>query len=365
MSELRAGSATDVGRVRSVNQDMVLDRPNLYAVADGMGGHAGGEVAARLAVETLEAAFGRWPTSVGLREAVEEANVAVWRESQVHPDLHGMGTTLTALAVVDESGGQATLALANVGDSRAYLFSRGALTQITFDHSLAEERVRLGEMTEAEAAVHPQRHILTRALGVSADVQVDVWELGAPRGTRVLLCSDGLSNEVGPEEIAAILERETDPAEAARSLVEVANEHGGADNITVVVVDVLSGDETSSAGIVLVPAVEATGDTVPPPPPPPAPPGPPPCLRARCGPTTPSRWARTSSSDPARRRSPRPSRAATSSSSARPVRCRCRARRRGFHHHHHYHPPPPARPRRRPAVSAAAGWASRDASRPG
>ncbi len=207
MSELRAGSATDVGRVRSVNQDMVLDRPNLYAVADGMGGHAGGEVAARLAVETLEAAFGRWPTSVGLREAVEEANVAVWRESQVHPDLHGMGTTLTALAVVDESGGQATLALANVGDSRAYLFSRGALTQITFDHSLAEERVRLGEMTEAEAAVHPQRHILTRALGVSADVQVDVWELGAPRGTRVLLCSDGLSNEVGPEEIAAILER--------------------------------------------------------------------------------------------------------------------------------------------------------------
>ena len=293
MNELRAGSATHVGRVRSVNQDMVLERPNLYAVADGMGGHAGGEVAARLAVETLEAAFGRSPTSVGLREAVAEANVAVWRESQVHPDLHGMGTTLTALAVVDESGGQATLALANVGDSRAYLFSRGALTQITFDHSLAEERVRLGEMTEAEAAVHPQRHILTRALGVSADVQVDVWELGAPRGTRVLLCSDGLSNEVGPEEIAAILERETDPADAARSWWRWPTSTGAPTTSpwswsTSSPGTRRRGARGSSSFPPWRPRVTPSRHQRP---------GPPPCPRARCGPTTPSRWARTSGSD--------------------------------------------------------------------
>jgi protein phosphatase len=259
MTELRSGSATDVGRVRSVNQDMALELPRLCAVADGMGGHAGGEVAARMAVESLETAFARVPTRDGLREAVQEANASVWHESQVHPDLHGMGTTLTALAVVDTDTGGDALALANVGDSRAYLYRRGELSQVTDDHSLAEERMRLGEITEEEAAVHPQRHILTRALGVSSTVDVDLWELGVPGGARVLLCSDGLTNEVGPDEMATILEREADPAVAARALVEAANEHGGADNITVVVVDVLAEDGAGSAEIATVPAVAATG----------------------------------------------------------------------------------------------------------
>ena len=243
MTVLRSGSASDVGRVRTVNQDLPLVRPDLYAVADGMGGHVGGEVAARVAVETLEQAFERVPTVEGLREAFSDANAAVWRESQSNRDLRGMGTTLTAVALVGGPEGRDVLALANVGDSRAYVFSGGEITQVTDDHSLAEERMRHGEMSEEEAAVHPQRHILTRALGVSAEVEADMWELEVRTGDRVLLCSDGLTNEVGTEEIAGILGEVDDPEEAAQRLVDVANEHGGADNITVVVVDVQVGEE--------------------------------------------------------------------------------------------------------------------------
>ena len=139
------------------------------------------------------------------------------------------------------------LALANVGDSRAYVFSDGRLAQVTDDHSLAEERMRQGEMTEEEAAVHPQRHILTRALGVSSEVDADMWELELRAGDRLVLCSDGLSNEVGADEIADVLGSVEDPAEAARQLVEVANEHGGADNITVVVIDVQVGEGEGDA----------------------------------------------------------------------------------------------------------------------
>ncbi len=184
MTVLRSGSASDVGRVRTVNQDLPLVRPDLYAVADGMGGHVGGEVAARVAVETLEHAFERAPTVDGLREAFSEANAAVWQESQSNRDLRGMGTTLTAVALVGGPEGRDVLALANVGDSRAYVFSGGEITQVTDDHSLAEERMRHGEITEEEAAVHPQRHILTRALGVSAEVEADMWELQLHTGDR-------------------------------------------------------------------------------------------------------------------------------------------------------------------------------------
>ncbi len=247
MTVLRSGSATDVGRVRTVNQDMPLERSDLYAVADGMGGHVGGEVAARVAVETLDRAFEHAPTVDGLRTAFSEANSAVWQESLMNADLRGMGTTLTAMALVGGTGGKDVLALANVGDSRAYIFSDGELTQVTDDHSLAEERMRHGEMTEEEAAVHPQRHILTRALGVSSEVQADMWELDLRTGDRVLLCSDGLSNEVSTEEMAEILGEVDDPDEAARRLVDVANEHGGADNITVVIVDVQVGDDGDGA----------------------------------------------------------------------------------------------------------------------
>jgi protein phosphatase len=255
---LRSGSATDVGRVRGINQDMPLVRDNLYAVADGMGGHAGGEVAARVAVETLEHAFDRLPTTDGLRDAFSEANAAIWQESQTNTDLRGMGTTLTAMALVGGTDSQDVLALANVGDSRAYVLSDGRLTQVTDDHSLAEERMRHGEMTEAEAAVHPQRHILTRALGVSSEVETDMWELQLRSGDRVLLCSDGLTNEVGMEEMTDVLVAVSDPEAAASRLVELANEHGGSDNITVIVVDVQVGEDGSDAVSVVTPLALGT-----------------------------------------------------------------------------------------------------------
>jgi serine/threonine protein phosphatase PrpC len=247
---LRSGSATDVGRVRKVNQDLPLETSNLFAVADGMGGHVGGEVAARVAVDTLLQVFSREPTKAGLEAAFSKANQAVWQESQDHSELRGMGTTLTAAALVGGDDGHDRLALANVGDSRAYLFSGGRIVQVTADHSLAEERMRQGEMTEEEAAVHPQRHILTRALGISSDVDTDMWELELRAGDRLLLCSDGLSNELSNEQLADVLSTVPDPSDAAHQLVEVANEHGGSDNITVVVVDVLVGEETAAVSVI-------------------------------------------------------------------------------------------------------------------
>lgn len=252
MTVLRSGSATDTGLVRSVNQDLAVETPTLFAVADGMGGHAGGEVAARLAVDALTSAFGRRPSGSGLCEAVEEANTVVWQHSLDNPELRGMGTTVTAAALVNEDGHD-VLALVNVGDSRSYRFHEGTLTQITTDHSLAEEMVLSGELTEAEAAVHPHRHILTRALGVSADVDVDLWRIQPARGDRYLLCSDGLTNELESEQIAEVLATVGDPQEVADLLVRAARTHGGSDNITVVVVDVVVGEEGGED----VPAVAA------------------------------------------------------------------------------------------------------------
>ncbi len=247
MTVLRSGSATDVGRVRHSNQDRLLEEPNLFAVADGMGGHVGGEVAAQVAVDALRVSFARQATVDGLRRAVGDANAAVWREGQEQADLRGMGTTMTAVALVAGADGRDVIALANVGDSRAYVFSGGRAVQVTSDHSLAEEKVRQGELTEAEAAVHPHRHILTRALGVSLDVDVDLWELRLHDGDRILLCSDGLTNEVGTEQIAGTLASTAEPAEAARALVEAAVAHGGNDNVTVLVVDVLVADAAADA----------------------------------------------------------------------------------------------------------------------
>jgi serine/threonine protein phosphatase PrpC len=253
LTVLHSGSATDVGRVRKVNQDLPLEAANLYAVADGMGGHVGGEVAAQVAVDALLSVFTREPTKAGLLDAFAKANSAVWEEGQENSELRGMGTTLTALALVGGDDGRDTLALANVGDSRAYLFSDDQIVQITADHSLAEERMRHGEMTEEEAAVHPQRHILTRALGVSSEVEADMWDLKLRSGDRLVLCSDGLSNEITSEELAQVLSSVRDPSEAAHQLVEIANEHGGSDNITVVVVDVLVGEDSPSQASVITP----------------------------------------------------------------------------------------------------------------
>ena len=245
MTLLRSGSATDTGLVRSVNQDLAVETGTLFAVADGMGGHAGGEVAARLAVDTLTVAFGAKPTGTGLSEAVSEANRVVFEHSLDNPDLRGMGTTMTAAALVNEDG-RDVIALVNVGDSRSYRFHDGLLSQITVDHSLAEEMVRSGEISETEAAVHPHRHILTRALGVSEDVVVDLWRIQPARGDRFLLCSDGLTNELEMPQISEVLATVPDPQVAADLLVRAARTHGGSDNITVVVVDVVLGEDGES-----------------------------------------------------------------------------------------------------------------------
>lgn len=247
MTVLRSGSASDVGRVRSVNEDMALASPTLFAVADGMGGHAGGEVAARTAIDALQQEFGRHPSSDGLAEAVRQANQAVWERSHEDADLRGMGTTLTAAALVATPQGD-RLVMANVGDSRSYRLRDGALTQLSHDHSVAEELVDRGQLSEAEAAIHPHRHILTRALGVSSEVDPDVWEMAPREGDRYLLCSDGLTNEVTETRIAKLLRTTSDPQEAADKLVQMALDNGGNDNITVVVLDVLVGDEGSADG---------------------------------------------------------------------------------------------------------------------
>jgi protein phosphatase len=227
------GAATDVGRVREGNEDAYLldDAMGLMAVADGMGGHRAGEVASVTALEALRAAI---TSGRPLRESIEDANQAVFAKAQTDTNLRGMGTTLTAGTLV--AGG--TVLVGHVGDSRAYLLHDGELRQVTEDHSLVEELVREGRLTADEAAVHPQRSIITRALGVDASVEVDVYPVELAPGDRLLLCSDGLTGMVQPDIIAATLRREDDPARAAAQLIDAANQAGGEDNITVVVVAV-------------------------------------------------------------------------------------------------------------------------------
>lgn len=246
MTELRVGSASDVGRVRTNNEDELLVTDRLFAVADGMGGHAAGEVASLTAVEALKVAFERDRSADGLADAVREANRAVWRRAAEQPELRGMGTTVTATALVDEDG-EELLTLANVGDSRAYLLRDGELDQITDDHSLPEEMVRRGELAPEEAALHPQRHILTRVLGMDEEIEVDCFRILPFKGDRILLASDGLTNELTDDQIASVLRRLSDPEETANELVRQAKASGGSDNITVVVIDVVDDDDRANA----------------------------------------------------------------------------------------------------------------------
>jgi protein phosphatase len=249
---LQAGAATDVGRVRQMNEDRYLADERLFAVADGVGGHQAGEVASQTSVETLLARFTEGEhTTAGLVAAAEAANQAVWQLAQGSREKRGMGTTLTALALVQDDG-EEQLALINVGDSRAYLLQQGELLQLTEDHSLVEELVRDGKLTPAEAQIHPQRSIITRALGMEPAIQVDSWEIDPYQGDRILLCSDGLTNELSDDRIASTLRQVADPQEAAHELVRQARAAGGSDNITVVVVDVVDDDgraERASAAL--------------------------------------------------------------------------------------------------------------------
>ncbi len=238
MTELRVGSATDVGLVRAKNEDELLVAAPLFAVADGMGGAAAGEVASATAIRGLYEAFvaaGK-PTPDHLVQAAHAANRAVWEQAEANPEMRGMGTTLVALALVNNE----QLAAINVGDSRLYLLRAGELRQITSDHNLVAELVAEGRLSKEEAEFHPRRNIMTRALGVDPDVPVDDFLIEGSPGDRFLLCSDGLPRELSDEEIASLLQRVADPDEAAHQLVEEAKRQGGNDNITVVVVDIVA-----------------------------------------------------------------------------------------------------------------------------
>ena len=251
--------------MRSNNQDAVLVAETVFAVADGMGGHAAGEIASQVAVESLQASDAS--TVEALAEAVRLANRAVWERASDDPELRGMGTTLCVIALSSgspDADDDDRVLVANVGDSRVYQFQDGDITQITDDHSLVEDLVREGRLSAEEARTHPQRNILTRVLGNEPDVEVDTWEIVPQRGDRYLLCSDGLFNEVDDDRIAAVLRRLADPDDAAHELVSMANEHGGRDNVSVVVVDVVDdGGRAAAASAGLATAAPTVASTAP------------------------------------------------------------------------------------------------------
>ena len=229
------GGATDQGRIRANNQDAMYADSGLFVVADGMGGHQGGEVAANLAVRTLTNA--ERSDREQLREAVAEANRVVHQTALEEAELHGMGTTLTTLAVSQEANTHQFVIL-NVGDSRVYRHRDGQLEQLTEDHSYVAELVRRGELDDDAAQAHPYRNMLTRAIGVHAEVEIDEWLLEPVSGDRFMLCSDGITNELADLEIAEQLRFDKDPSTTAKALVGLANERGGRDNSTVLIVDV-------------------------------------------------------------------------------------------------------------------------------
>ena len=260
-SSFDLGFVTDVGKIRKMNQDFLAVSNSLFIVADGMGGHRGGEAASEIAAKKL---FEKqtYSTVQSYRDQVIEANKAVRAEAETNSELEGMGTTLCGITLVEPSTGNAeTLAVANIGDSRIYLLSQGKFSQITEDHSLVEEMRREGKITEKEAESHPHRNIITRALGIDVEANVDCWEIPLHKDDRFLLCTDGLSNEVSAVEIRHILEKVDSPQEAAEQLVRLANSNGGNDNTTVVIVDVKEGEESttpSTASPISVPTPHET-----------------------------------------------------------------------------------------------------------
>jgi PPM family protein phosphatase len=243
--KVRVGVRSDIGRLRQRNEDAYLVKDALFVVADGMGGHRGGDVASTLALETIEAADSGEITLEGLVDDIKRANQAVMERGEADRELRGMGTTVTAIITDD---GKAHVA--HVGDSRAYLLRDGALQQLTEDHTLVQRMVREGRLTEDEAAQHPQRSVLTRALGMDEDFQVDELSLDVHPGDRLLLCTDGLSSMIDRDRIRKILSREKDPQAASDKLIDAANRAGGDDNITVIVLDFQEdGGESNAAKV--------------------------------------------------------------------------------------------------------------------
>ena len=240
-STMKSYAMTDVGRVRHVNQDYIFasdepigNLPNLYIVADGMGGHNAGDYASRCAVATVidtvrgEREFN--PIRI-LNAAIERANQEVYQRAREDEKLEGMGTTMVAVTIVGKYA-----YVANVGDSRLYVIG-SQLLQITRDHSLVGEMVRMGELTEEEGRLHPDKNIITRAVGVSEKVKIDIFERQLRAGEYIILCSDGLTNMVEDSVILQILHGAGSLSDKAERLIELANKNGGKDNITVIIIE--------------------------------------------------------------------------------------------------------------------------------
>jgi protein phosphatase len=248
--KITAFGLTDVGRRRDSNEDDFLLEParGVYAVADGMGGHAAGEIASHLAIETLQEVLTRQnnasrgmsvdDATVWLRDAVVEANRRICDSIRLHEERRGMGTTVVALV---HSGQDAVVG--HVGDSRLYLLRGNELLRMTSDHSWVNEQVKLGLMNDDTAQRHPMRNIVTRALGSRPDVLVDLTSIQVEPGDVFLLCSDGLNTMLSDDQIhTTLVGKRQDPEAACRALVEEANRHGGEDNVTVVVARVAEAD---------------------------------------------------------------------------------------------------------------------------
>jgi serine/threonine protein phosphatase PrpC len=251
----RSAVVSDTGRRRRRNEDQYVCVPPLFAVADGMGGAQAGEVASGLAAAVLNEAAGDERGEERVASLIQEANRRVFQRSSEDASTSGMGTTMT-VALVDGD----TIAFGHVGDSRAYRVRAGVLEQLTDDHSLVGELVRSGRLSPEEAESHPQRSVITRALGTEPDVDVDTFTIEAEPGDVYLLCSDGLTDMVSPRELQTLLvERLGDLDAAARALVEAANAGGGEDNITVVLFQIADGrdaDETVERPVAVMPEPE-------------------------------------------------------------------------------------------------------------
>ena len=245
--QVRVGAATDAGRHRPSNEDAFLASGSLYLVADGMGGHAAGEIASTTVIDAFTTLAAQ--PSVTLEELRACVAIAITRVLNLPEGAGaGAGTTLSGVALA-ELDGNAYWLLLNLGDSRTYRMADGVLEQISVDHSVVQELVDIGELTAAQASVHKQRNVITRAIGAGSAGEPDYWLFPTAPGDRILVCSDGLTGELDDEHISEVLAAEADPQAAATRLVHEALLHGGHDNVTTVVVDALStigsaGDET-------------------------------------------------------------------------------------------------------------------------
>jgi serine/threonine protein phosphatase PrpC len=249
------GVITDTGRRRRRNEDAYVCEPPLFAIADGMGGAQAGEVASRLAAAALKESRVDAGGEHRIYDLIQEANRRVYARSSTDPNTSGMGTTITVALV--ENG---NVAFGHVGDSRAYLIRDGRMEQVTEDHSLVNELMKSGKLSREEAETHPQRSVITRALGTDPDVDADTFTIEAQSGDVFLLCSDGLTDMVGEREILELVELNRQDIDAAlKSLVKAANRNGGEDNITVVAFDIAEGQALTHDG-------ETRENVVPPPP---------------------------------------------------------------------------------------------------